>query len=208
MFRKQENEAGFRQVIHKGETLMKRARLMSGVLVAALVMGGAAAYAGGKMGHGVHGMRAMMSFEEIDANGDGKITKDEIAAMGEMQFGKADTDGDGFLSVEEMNARALEMAKARIEARSARMLERMDADKDGKLSMEEMQAMKNKGPRGKMMGRMFDRVDADEDGAISRDEFDAAQARMQDRMKGYKDGHQGWHKKDRGECDGWGKSKQ
>ncbi len=187
---------------------MTRAKLMSGVLAAALVMGGAAAYAGGKMGHGMHGPRAMMNFEEIDANSDGKITKEEIAAMGQAQFAKADTDGDGFLSLEEMNARGLEMAKARIEARSARMLERMDTDKDGKLSQDEMQAMKDKAPRGKMMERMFDRVDADEDGTISQEEFDTAQARMQERMKGYKDGQKGWHKKDRGNCDGSGKSKQ
>ncbi|MDV4143629.1 MULTISPECIES: EF-hand domain-containing protein [Shimia] len=187
---------------------MKRAKLMSGVLAAALMMGGAAAYAEGKMGHGMHGPRPMMNFEEIDANADGKITKEEIAAIGATQFGKADADGDGFLSLEEMNARGLEMAKARIEARSAKMLERMDADKDGKLSMDEMQAMKDKGPRGKMMDRMFDRADADDDGAISQDEFDAAQARMQERMQDGKGGHKGWHKKDRGNCDGSGKANQ
>ena len=88
------------------------------------------------------------------------------------------------------------------------MLERMDTDKDGKLSMDEMQAMKDKGPRGKMMDRMFDRADADDDGAISQDEFDTAQARMQERMKGYMDGKKGWHKKDRGNCDGSGKANQ
>ncbi len=70
---------------------MKRANLMSGVLAAALVMGGAAAYAegmGSKGKMGMHGPRPMMNFEEIDANADGKITKEEIAAMGQARFAK------------------------------------------------------------------------------------------------------------------------
>lgn len=175
---------------------MKRAKLMSGVLAAALVMGGAAAYAGGKMGMGpgMHGPRPMMNFEEIDANKDGKITKEEIAAMGQVRFAKADADGDGFLSLEEMQAQGLEMAKQRIKEGTTRMLEMKDADKDGKLSLEEMQAGRGDGPRGKMGERMFDRADVDDDGAISKEEFDAAQARMQERMGG-KDGKGGWHKK-------------
>lgn len=182
---------------------MKRAKLMSGVLAAALVMGGAAAYAGGKMGMGpgMHGPHPMMSFEEIDANNDGKITKEEIAAMGQARFAKADADGDGFLSLDEMNAQGLEVAKKRIAERSAMMLEHMDANKDGKLSMDEMQAAKDNGPRGKMGDRMFDRADADGDGAISKDEFDAAQARMQERMGG-KGGEHGWHKHGKGKGDG------
>lgn len=187
---------------------MKRANLMSGVLAAALMLGGAAAYAEGMGSQGkadkMGKMRPMINFEEVDANADGKITKDEIAAMATTRFTKADADGDGFLSLEEMNAKGLEMAKKRVADRSAMMLERMDTDKDGKLSLAEMEAAKDKGPRGKMGGKMFDRADADGDGAISKAEFDAAQAKMQERMKDRK----GMQKKGGGDCDRGGKWKQ
>ena len=174
---------------------MKRAYLLSGVVAVALIGGGAVAYAGGKMGMGAHGPRAMMmNFEQIDADKDGKITQEEIAAAPKAHFDAADTDQDGALSLEEMQAQAIARMTERAKAMSARMLERKDANGDGKISFEEMQpgkaGGKNGGPRGQMMGRMFDRVDVDDDGAISKAEFDTAQEWMSERGRG---GHFGKH---------------
>ena len=170
---------------------MKRANLMSGVLAAALVMGGAAAYAGGKMGMGpgMHGPRPMMNFEEIDANSDGKITKEEIAGQAKARFDAADADKDGFLTKEEMQAGIEAQMKQRAEMMADRMLARHDAKKDGKLSAEEMPQ-----PRERRADRMFDRMDANDDGAISAEEFADMKNMRNGRMGGkVRHGHgNGW----------------
>jgi len=42
--------------------------------------------------------------EKLDANGDGKITKDEFVNAGTPMFDKADTDGNGVVDAKEMQA--------------------------------------------------------------------------------------------------------
>ena len=83
---------------------------------------------------------AKPAFSEVDANGDGSVTREEMAAFREnrstARFTSADTDGDGLLSATELSA----MAEARTENRTARMIERLDSDADGMLSMDEMEA--------------------------------------------------------------------
>jgi Ca2+-binding EF-hand superfamily protein len=114
--------------------------------------------------HGVkwgrdHGQRP--GFEELDANADGLITPEEIAAHRQVRFDAADTDKDGLLSAEELEAR---MA-ARLTERVARMIGRKDTDGDGRLSRDELSA--------RPAEAMFARADSDGDGAVSVDEFEA-----------------------------------
>lgn len=137
---------------------MKHVKFMTAIVAAAAVTAGGAALA---QGFGHHGPR--MSFEEIDADGNGEVTKAEIEAMKDAHFAKADTDGDGKLTLEEMQARAREHANER----AAQMLERFDTDKDGALTKEEM-------PQPRRAGKMFDRMDADGSGGISKAEFENA----------------------------------
>lgn len=99
------------------------------------------------------------SFEALDSNGDGAITRDEIEAHRAARFASADTDGNGSLSRDELAARA----KARMERRIDRMIRRHDADGDGALSPEELQS--------RHRGGMFERMDADGDGAVTAEEF-------------------------------------
>jgi len=141
------------------------------VVGAAMVATAGFAVAQGKGGYGER-----PSFEEVDSNGDGKITQDEMQARAAARFGAADSDGDGAISRDEMMARAM----ARVETRVDRMMDRMDADDDGKISQAEMQQM-----RGKHMGRMIKRMDTDGDGSLSKDEFG----------KGHRKGHHGRHGK-------------
>ncbi len=103
-------------------------------------------------------------FADVDADGDGKITQDEMQVHHAAQFSMADTDGNGALSPDEMLARAQE----RMARRVSHMIKRLDGDGDGELSMEEM------GKRHK--GGMFAQMDSDGDGAISAEEFKAMKA--------------------------------
>ena len=45
-----------------------------------------------------------MSFEEVDANADGKLTPDEMQAHRRAQMAKMDSDTDGFLTEAELRA--------------------------------------------------------------------------------------------------------
>jgi len=171
---------------------MKRTTLIAGVAVASLLgAAGMAVAHGKKMGPGgMHGMRGgpVMNFEEIDTDGDGKLTQAEMEAHAKARFTAADTDGNGKLSADEMKAaaekRAEERRAQRAERMVTRMLERMDADKDGELSFEEMPGQKSQADT------MFGRLDADGDGAISKDEMDKARERFSEhRGKGFGKGH-------------------
>lgn len=173
---------------------MKRAVLISGLTALALagtaVVGVAASHGkadmGGHMGGFMGERGAMMSFDDVDTDADGKITAAELKAHADARFAEADTDKDGFLSAEEMQAHMLAQASARMQERSARMIEMMDADGDGKISAAEMQ----EGPRrGDRFERMMSRLDRDEDGAVSRDEMDEARERWSDRRDGHGMGH-------------------
>ncbi|WP_065333179.1 EF-hand domain-containing protein [Tritonibacter mobilis] len=105
------------------------------------------------------------TFEQLDANGDGALTRDELAARGQERFAKADQNGDGVLSADELNARAQERAAKR----TAAMIERFDKDGDGALSAEEM-------PSRRVPFNLLEKADTDGNGSISKAEFDTAQA--------------------------------
>ncbi|MCB4456463.1 EF-hand domain-containing protein [Leisingera sp. McT4-56] len=137
---------------------MKHVKFIALIVAAAGMTAGSAALA---KGFGLHGPK--MSFEEIDTDGSGEVTKAEIQAMKDAHFAKADANGDGKLTLEEMQARARQHA----DERAANMLERFDKDGDGALSKDEM-------PQPRRAGRMFDRMDADGSGGISKAEFENA----------------------------------
>ena len=61
--------------------------------------GGAKATKEGKCGEGKCGMKMM------DADGDGKVTKDEFNAAHEAMFGKKDKNADGVLDANEMEGK-------------------------------------------------------------------------------------------------------
>ncbi|MCU0903197.1 MAG: hypothetical protein MUE83_04910 [Tabrizicola sp.] len=137
---------------------------------------GTAALADRGMGFGGgEGRGAMMldRFDAIDADTDGKITQDEIAAFRAAEFTAADTNADGALNAEELQAHMLQQMLAR---QSARMIDNLDDDGNGSLSIEEM----GEGP----MAANFARIDSDNDGAISKAEAEAVAERMGKRGEG------------------------
>lgn len=129
--------------------------------------------------HGAPQMR--LGFDEIDTDGDGRITPDEMAARMQARFDGADSNGDGLLSREELVTHMMERRAERMGAYADHMIERHDADGDGQLGPQEMQ--------GHRSGTMMDRIDADGDGAVSRAEFDDWHSARADRHHGMKGHH-------------------
>jgi hypothetical protein len=106
-----------------------------------------------------------------DSNGDGKVSKDEAAALhGKAQgewFDRMDSDKDGFLSQEEIRqARATRHhSREDMKARMDQRFKEADANNDGQISLDEAQAKMPK------LAERFTTLDADKNGMLSRDEL-------------------------------------
>lgn len=124
------------------------------------------------------------AFTELDTDGNGELTLEEMLAHREARFAEADTDGDGNLSRDELIAAAM----GRVEDSIDRRMERFDDNEDGMLSANEMDDMR---PRGPGPERLFSRMDEDGDGVVSAEEFETAAANMMQRRGGM--GGQGRH---------------
>lgn len=156
----------------------------------------------GGAGFGDRGGIFSASFADLDVDGSGSITEEDLAARGEARFAEADADGDGTVTAAELTAKITadmaERAKAAEEAGqtarpmrgapedmaariAARIIERLDTEtdgaKDGVLTLAEMTPTAAMAP-----GRVIDRFDTDDDNAISEAEFDAAKAEIGERM--------------------------
>ena len=111
---------------------MKNMVLIAG-LATTMALGGlsaveASSHKGGKS-HG--GMQMKHSFEDLDADGDGKITPEEMAGHMQARFEGADSDGDGALSRDELVARMMERRAERMARYADHMIERHDETGDG-----------------------------------------------------------------------------
>jgi Ca2+-binding EF-hand superfamily protein len=147
---------------------MKKIMTLGALMAAATTFGTVSAFA---QMSGQHGHQNQMSFETLDTDGNGEITRDEMMQRRTARMMEADADADGKLTVAELE----EAMRKRAEARVAEMMKTYDADGDGVLVVEEL----SQSPRS---GRMFERIDLDKSGGVSREEFEQAQARMKDRM--------------------------
>jgi Ca2+-binding EF-hand superfamily protein len=107
-----------------------------------------------------------------DTNGDGKISKEEAAALHDKLqggwFDKTDLDKDGFVSQDELRQARDTRQGGRHEEMKARMEQRFkeaDANGDGQISLDEAQA---KMPR---LAERFSTLDSDKNGLLSKDEM-------------------------------------
>ncbi|MEM9578289.1 MAG: calcium-binding protein [Pseudomonadota bacterium] len=140
---------------------MKRLTFAAGLTIctATLVAGAVFAKPGG--------LRSDISFEKLDADGNGQITRTELEGLRARTMASADTNRDGGISLEELEVWGATRAKTH----ARKMMDRLDANADGVLQPEELKS-------GKRATRMFDRMDANSDGTISEAEFEAARDRM------------------------------
>lgn len=154
-------------------------------LALVLTLPAAAALADTGNSHQMGGM-PLQHFDAIDADKDGKITQDEIAAYRLARATEADTDKDGKLSVDELMAMQDKARGGHRQERMAKMISKRDSDGDGNLSPEEFAT----GPGN---GRGFAMADADGDGALTPEEMEAMMAAMQEHGgRGGMKGHFGW----------------
>ncbi|MFH1022834.1 MAG: EF-hand domain-containing protein [Planctomycetota bacterium] len=137
-------------------------------------------------------------FKQLDADGNGSISKDEFAAMKEKMppvtsasadgdiFTQADSDGDGALSRTEWAGLGDKMRAIR----DAQMFKDLDTDGNGVLSSGEFAVMQEKmkarmsetGETGNTgstpaVGDVFGEADTDGDGSLSLEEFSALGAK-------------------------------
>ncbi|SIT85062.1 EF-hand domain-containing protein [Pontibaca methylaminivorans] len=150
---------------------MTRKTILGSLLVAATALGAGSLAAQDAEADKPSG-QSWMSFESLDADGDGTVTLEEFQQRRNAMFESMDSDGDGKLSVEEIEAEAVKRARERAEA----MVERFDKDGDGFLGAEEMPGPRDGGER------MFKWLDQDGDGVITEEEFNQAREKMRERM--------------------------
>jgi len=127
-------------------------------------------------------------FRKFDANGDGRISRSELAALFESlghaasddelarMMAEADADGDGFISLDEFAALNATVAgdAAAVEEDLRHAFRVFDADADGTISAAELaRVLRGLGESASVAQcrRMIEGVDQNGDGLISFEEF-------------------------------------
>jgi len=111
------------------------------------------------------------TFEAIDTDNDGKISRDEYMKISEERFDRFDINDDGYLTQEEVKETAAdkseELKKKAIQKAKIRF-DSIDTDNDGKISKEEWISAHPNQPQA---GEMFDQIDSDGDGYMTKAEL-------------------------------------
>jgi Ca2+-binding EF-hand superfamily protein len=104
--------------------------------------------------------RAAKHFAEKDANKDGKLSRDEVAKMPDEVFARLDTNKDGALTPDELAKKG-----EHFQQHAEKRFQMEDANHDGAISKDEAIARADK---------FFARLDANGDGVVTQDEMKAA----------------------------------
>jgi len=114
-------------------------------------------------------------FAGMDPDGDGRVTREEVAAFRAARFDVLDANHDGKLQPTERGAVRPNGARPGDAA-----FRRLDTDGDGRITGEEMErARKGAARRAVDTKGLFDRADANHDGNVDRAEWEAARSAPQ-----------------------------
>lgn len=150
---------------------------LAAVMVASVAVPAIAAQ-DGKKRHG--GPRIERMMERFDANKDGTVELEEIAARRAEMFESADADNSGTLNAEELSMMS-EIHKA--ERQKARAEKRADREKERKEMRAERKGKKGEDRRSDRRGGPgLERLDTDKNGEVSVEEFAAMEAKMFERF--------------------------
>jgi len=142
--------------------------------------GETAAMQGGMMKKG-----KMQRFKDMDSNGDGAVTLEELQAYATKMHKSRDTDGNGVINQEEFKTQHPH-AQERQKRRQERFTQ-MDSDGDSTISKEEFQTFGTQ-RRQEKAAKRFAMVDRNKDNVISLEEMQDMQKQRFDRMDRNKDG--------------------
>ena len=109
------------------------------------------------------------TFENLDINNDGKISKKEIEKQRDFMVQSMDLNGDKMVSTQELIKRYAKRA----DFFAKRMIKKLDSNGDGSLSFSELKKSKQW-----KLERMFYRLDKNNDGFISKEESQTARKNM------------------------------
>ena len=112
------------------------------------------------------------TFEKLDINNDGKLSKKEIEKQRDFMVQSIDLNGDKMVSAQELIKRHAKRA----DFFAKQMLKKLDSNGDGSLSFTELK----KSQQWKLE-RMFYRLDKNNDGFISKEEAQTARKNMSKR---------------------------
>ena len=118
-------------------------------------------------------------FAAVDADKDGKLSKDEIVASAKKKadkkaeelFKKLDTNGDASLTKDELKGK-----------KSQKIALNADANGDGKLAKDELVAFTEKRSEERV-SKKFQQVDKDGDGFVTSDEVQQAKSKTKEKPK-------------------------
>lgn len=114
-----------------------------------------------KMKRGRRGAGVEKQFEALDADSNGEVTAEEIAAAKAERFAAMDTNGDGSVD-------AREMVEYRMLQRAERRIKRLDKNEDGVMQADELPDRNQR----------LTRFDLDNNGTITRAELDLVAKHM------------------------------
>jgi Ca2+-binding EF-hand superfamily protein len=134
---------------------------------------------GGFLGALFGGIGPNFDFTAADANQDGNVSPEELAAYRAARLTAIDANNDGIVSTEELTASQSAAEAERAARKAARLVADLDADADGQLSTAELLAKP-------VPPEAFGRADTNADGVIDQTEATTAAERPQGH-----DGHRG-----------------